>query len=83
MFAVPLEQLRECAESGADLALLLGAYRDELAAAGVGAGSGVATVSGAAPVSGAVVAPARLWTELDAVRTPGLPGFPPIRWFTQ
>ena len=32
--AVPLEQLSECGESGADLALLLGAYQDELAARG-------------------------------------------------
>ena len=32
--AVPLDQLRECGESGADLALLLGAYQDELAARG-------------------------------------------------
>jgi ATP-dependent helicase/nuclease subunit B len=32
--AVPLDQLRECGESGADLALLLGAYEDELAARG-------------------------------------------------
>ena len=31
---VPLHQLRECGESGADLALLLGAYQDELAARG-------------------------------------------------
>jgi ATP-dependent helicase/nuclease subunit B len=32
--AVPLDRLRECGESGADLALLLGAYQDELAARG-------------------------------------------------
>ncbi len=32
--AVPLPQLRECGQSGADLALLLGAYQDELAARG-------------------------------------------------
>jgi len=32
--AVLLDQLRECGESGADLALLLGAYQDELAARG-------------------------------------------------
>jgi hypothetical protein len=32
--AVPLHQLRECGQSGADLALLLGAYQDELAARG-------------------------------------------------
>jgi ATP-dependent helicase/nuclease subunit B len=32
--AVPLPQLHECGESGADLALLLGAYQDELAARG-------------------------------------------------
>jgi CRISPR/Cas system-associated exonuclease Cas4 (RecB family) len=32
--AVPLEGLRECGESGADLARLLGAYQDELAARG-------------------------------------------------
>src|SRR5450755_2881070 len=32
--AVPLDGLRECAESGADLALLLGAYQDELSARG-------------------------------------------------
>ena len=32
--AVPLRQLRECGQSGADLALLLGAYQDELAARG-------------------------------------------------
>ena len=31
---VPLDQLRACGESGADLALLLGAYEDELAARG-------------------------------------------------
>jgi ATP-dependent helicase/nuclease subunit B len=31
---VPLHQLRECGESGADLALLLGAYQDELAQRG-------------------------------------------------
>src|ERR1035441_2645093 len=31
---VPLDGLRECGESGADLALLLGAYQDELAARG-------------------------------------------------
>ena len=32
--AVPLDGLRECGESGADLARLLGAYQDELAARG-------------------------------------------------
>src|ERR1035437_785030 len=32
--AVPLDQLRACGQSGADLALLLGAYEDELAARG-------------------------------------------------
>jgi RecB family exonuclease len=32
--AVPLDRLRECGESGADLALLLGAYQEELAARG-------------------------------------------------
>ncbi len=32
--AVPLDQLRECGESGADLARLLGAYQDELGARG-------------------------------------------------
>ncbi|MGD0771683.1 MAG: PD-(D/E)XK nuclease family protein [Candidatus Solibacter sp.] len=32
--AVPLAQLRECGDSGADLALLLGGYRGELAARG-------------------------------------------------
>ena len=32
--AVALDELRECGESGADLARLLGAYRDELAARG-------------------------------------------------
>jgi ATP-dependent helicase/nuclease subunit B len=32
--AVPLHQLRECGRSGADLALLLGAYQDELATRG-------------------------------------------------
>ena len=32
--AVPLDALRECGESGADLARLLGAYQDELAARG-------------------------------------------------
>src|SRR6516164_128515 len=31
---IPLGQLRECGQSGADLALLLGAYEDELAARG-------------------------------------------------
>src|SRR5450756_244 len=32
--AVPLDQLRACGQSGADLALLLAAYQDELAARG-------------------------------------------------